>query len=86
MQREQPPHHLPRNCLGDIGEMFPDRDPVNLGRDSVEMLRVYNDLPGHQLAPGVVARVTPIGTDRPTRTGSCSPRSGRSQTTSSGSK
>ena len=23
---------------GDIGEMFPDRDPVNLGRDSVEML------------------------------------------------
>lgn len=23
---------------GDIGEMFPDRDPINLGRDSVEML------------------------------------------------
>lgn len=23
---------------GDIGEMFPDRDPVNLGRNSVEML------------------------------------------------
>jgi 2-C-methyl-D-erythritol 2,4-cyclodiphosphate synthase len=23
---------------GDIGEMFPDKDPVNLGRDSVEML------------------------------------------------
>jgi 2-C-methyl-D-erythritol 2,4-cyclodiphosphate synthase len=23
---------------GDIGEMFPDRDPKNLGRDSVEML------------------------------------------------
>ena len=23
---------------GDIGEMFPDRDPRNLGRDSVEML------------------------------------------------
>lgn len=23
---------------GDIGDMFPDRDPANLGRDSVEML------------------------------------------------
>ncbi len=27
-------------ALGDIGEMFPDRDPVNLGRDSVEMLEL----------------------------------------------
>ena len=25
--------------LGDIGEMFPDHDPANRGRDSVEMLR-----------------------------------------------
>ena len=25
--------------LGDIGEMFPDNDPANRGRDSVEMLR-----------------------------------------------
>jgi 2-C-methyl-D-erythritol 2,4-cyclodiphosphate synthase len=24
--------------LGDIGEMFPDKDPANAGRDSVEML------------------------------------------------
>lgn len=26
-------------ALGDIGELFPDRDPANRGRDSVEMLR-----------------------------------------------
>jgi 2-C-methyl-D-erythritol 2,4-cyclodiphosphate synthase len=26
-------------ALGDIGEMFPDRDPANQGRDSIEMLR-----------------------------------------------
>jgi 2-C-methyl-D-erythritol 2,4-cyclodiphosphate synthase len=26
--------------LGDIGEMFPDTDPVNKNRDSVEMLRI----------------------------------------------
>jgi 2-C-methyl-D-erythritol 2,4-cyclodiphosphate synthase len=25
--------------LGDIGSMFPDDDPANLGRDSIEMLR-----------------------------------------------
>jgi 2-C-methyl-D-erythritol 2,4-cyclodiphosphate synthase len=27
-------------ALGDIGEMFSDRDPANAGRDSVEMLRL----------------------------------------------
>ena len=27
-------------AAGDIGEMFSDRDPVNRGRDSIEMLRV----------------------------------------------
>lgn len=27
-------------ALGDIGEMFPDSDPANRGRDSSEMLRV----------------------------------------------
>ena len=26
-------------CAGDIGTLFPDTDPVNRGRDSVEMLR-----------------------------------------------
>lgn len=26
-------------CAGDIGEMFPDRDPENKDRDSIEMLR-----------------------------------------------
>jgi 2-C-methyl-D-erythritol 2,4-cyclodiphosphate synthase len=26
--------------LGDIGEMFPDSDPVNKGRDSIEMLHL----------------------------------------------
>jgi len=26
-------------ALGDIGEMFPDRDPANRGRDSADMLR-----------------------------------------------
>lgn len=26
-------------CAGDIGEMFSDRDPVNRGRDSIDMLR-----------------------------------------------
>jgi len=29
--------------LGDIGEMFPNTDPVNRGRDSGEMLRVAHD-------------------------------------------
>ncbi len=29
--------------LGDIGEMFPNADPVNRGRDSGEMLRVAHD-------------------------------------------
>ena len=27
-------------ALGDIGELFPDTDPVNRGRDSAEMLRL----------------------------------------------
>ncbi len=27
-------------ALGDIGEMFPDTDPANRGRDSAEMLRI----------------------------------------------
>lgn len=27
-------------ALGDIGEFFPDTDPVNRGRDSAEMLRI----------------------------------------------
>jgi 2-C-methyl-D-erythritol 2,4-cyclodiphosphate synthase len=27
-------------ALGDIGEMFSDRDPANAGRDSIEMLRL----------------------------------------------
>jgi 2-C-methyl-D-erythritol 2,4-cyclodiphosphate synthase len=27
-------------ALGDIGELFPDTDPVNRGRDSAQMLRV----------------------------------------------
>ena len=27
-------------CAGDIGELFADTDPVNAGRDSVEMLRI----------------------------------------------
>ncbi len=30
-------------ALGDIGEMFPDTDPVNRGRDSAEMLRAARD-------------------------------------------
>ena len=30
-------------ALGDIGELFPDDDPVNKGRDSAEMLRVAAD-------------------------------------------
>ena len=34
---------------GDIGEMFPDRDPANRGRDSIEMLRA------------AVARVATLG-------------------------
>jgi 2-C-methyl-D-erythritol 2,4-cyclodiphosphate synthase len=29
--------------LGDIGEMFSDRDPVNKGKDSIEMLRAAVD-------------------------------------------
>ncbi len=27
-------------CAGDIGSMFPDNDPANKGRDSLEMLRL----------------------------------------------
>ena len=27
-------------AAGDIGEMFPDRDPANRGRDSIDMLRL----------------------------------------------
>jgi len=30
---------LGASALGDIGEMFPDSDPANQGRDSAEMLR-----------------------------------------------
>ena len=30
---------LGATALGDIGQMFPDTDPVNRGRDSAEMLR-----------------------------------------------
>jgi len=30
-------------ALGDIGEMFPDTDPANRGRDSAEMLRTARD-------------------------------------------
>ncbi len=30
-------------ALGDIGEMFPDTDPANRGRDSAEMLRAATD-------------------------------------------
>jgi 2-C-methyl-D-erythritol 2,4-cyclodiphosphate synthase len=30
-------------ALGDIGQMFPDTDPVNRGRDSAEMLRAARD-------------------------------------------
>lgn len=30
-------------CAGDIGSMFPDDDPVNRGRDSLEMLRLAVD-------------------------------------------
>ena len=30
-------------ALGDIGEMFSDKDPDNLGRDSIEMLRLAVD-------------------------------------------
>ncbi len=30
--------------LGDIGEMFPDTDPANRGRDSAEMLRIAHRL------------------------------------------
>jgi len=30
-------------ALGDIGEMFPDTDPANRGRDSAEMLRAARD-------------------------------------------
>jgi 2-C-methyl-D-erythritol 2,4-cyclodiphosphate synthase len=30
-------------ALGDIGEMFPDTDPANRGRDSAEMLRTACD-------------------------------------------
>ncbi len=31
-------------ALGDIGEMFPDTDPANRGRDSAEMLAAARDL------------------------------------------
>jgi 2-C-methyl-D-erythritol 2,4-cyclodiphosphate synthase len=30
-------------ALGDIGQMFPDTDPTNHGRDSAEMLRAVQD-------------------------------------------
>ena len=30
-------------ALGDIGELFPDNDPTNKGRDSAEMLRLAYD-------------------------------------------
>jgi len=30
-------------ALGDIGELFPDTDPANKGRDSAEMLRAAHD-------------------------------------------
>ena len=30
-------------ALGDIGELFPDADPANKGRDSAEMLRAAHD-------------------------------------------
>jgi 2-C-methyl-D-erythritol 2,4-cyclodiphosphate synthase len=30
-------------ALGDIGELFPDHDPANKGRDSAEMLRLAYD-------------------------------------------
>ena len=30
-------------ALGDIGELFPDTDPANKGRDSAEMLRLAYD-------------------------------------------
>lgn len=30
-------------AAGDIGEMFPDNDPANRGRDSIEMLRLAVD-------------------------------------------
>lgn len=31
-------------CLGDIGTLYPDSDPANKGRDSVEMLEAAVDL------------------------------------------
>jgi 2-C-methyl-D-erythritol 2,4-cyclodiphosphate synthase len=34
---------LGATALGDIGQMFPDTDPANRGRDSAEMLRVALD-------------------------------------------
>ena len=30
-------------ALGDVGQMFPDTDPANRGRDSAEMLRAARD-------------------------------------------
>lgn len=33
-------------ALGDIGELFPDTDPANRGRDSAEMLRLAHDRVG----------------------------------------
>jgi 2-C-methyl-D-erythritol 2,4-cyclodiphosphate synthase len=30
-------------ALGDVGQMFPDTDPANRGRDSTEMLRAAHD-------------------------------------------
>jgi len=30
-------------ALGDIGELFPDDDPANRGRDSIDMLRLVED-------------------------------------------
>jgi 2-C-methyl-D-erythritol 2,4-cyclodiphosphate synthase len=34
---------LGASALGDIGQMFPDTDPANRGRDSGEMLRAARD-------------------------------------------
>ncbi len=30
-------------ALGDVGQMFPDTDPINRGRDSAEMVRAARD-------------------------------------------
>ena len=68
-------------ALGDIGELFPDTDPANRGRDSAEMLRqaaakrVRGRLPHRQ--PGL-HRLCPAAEAEPaqgTRFASASPRS-----------